>query len=98
MLPIGRMTVDTNAYLARYDRRAIALKTPEFRLQAHFFRNPNRIFTRASLIGVLGKGSEVHAERTVDTWMSRLRRSLQRQGVPLLPRTVRSAGYILDTR
>ncbi|MCJ2183980.1 response regulator transcription factor [Novosphingobium sp. 1949] len=98
VLTIGKMDVDTNAYLARYEGRALTLKTLEFRLLAHFFRNPDRIFTRASLIGVLGKGGEVHAERTVDTWMSRLRRSLQRQGVPLVPRTVRSAGYILDTR
>ncbi|MBT0670173.1 response regulator transcription factor [Novosphingobium profundi] len=98
VLAIGKMKVDTNAYLARYDGRPIKLKVLEFRLLAHFFRNPDRVFTRANLISVLGKGEEVHAERTVDVWMSRLRLSLQRQEVPLVPRTVRSAGYILDTR
>ncbi len=98
VLSIGKMNVDTNAYLARYDGRPIKLKVLEFRLLAHFFRNPNRVFTRANLINVLGKGEEVHAERTVDVWMSRLRRSLQHQQVPLIPRTVRSAGYILDTK
>ena len=95
---IGEMIVDTNAYSVRFRGRLLPLNVNEFRLIAHFGRHPDRVFTRGNLIGVLGKSMEVNDERTVDVWMSRLRSTLRRHGVPNVPRTVRSCGYILDSR
>lgn len=96
IMQMGDLTVDTNAYRVRYAGKVLPLRVNEFRLLAHFARHPNRVFTRSNLIGVLGKSREVHDERTVDVWMSRLRSALKSHGVPQVPRTVRSAGYILD--
>lgn len=97
ILRLGEMVVDTNAYSVRFRGKLLPLKVNEFRLIAHFARYPDRVFTRGNLIGVLGKSNEVHDERTVDVWMSRLRTALRYHGVPHIPRTVRAAGYILDS-
>ena len=97
VMTLGDMTVDTNAYLARFRGKPIPLKVNEFRLLAHFVRHPDRVFTRGNLIGVLGKSQAVNDERTVDVWMSRLRGTLRSHDVPYVPRTIRSCGYILDT-
>jgi two-component system phosphate regulon response regulator PhoB len=98
VMTLGDMTVDTNAYLVRFRGKALPLKVNEFRLLSHFVRHPDRVFTRSNLIGVLGKSKLVNDERTVDVWMSRLRGTLRHHEVPYVPRTIRSCGYILDTR
>ncbi|HKR91066.1 MAG TPA: response regulator transcription factor [Novosphingobium sp.] len=97
VLKIGEMVIDTNAYSVRFRGGMLPLNVNEFRLLAHFARHPNRVFTRGNLIGVLGKSKDVNDERTVDVWMSRLRSTLRKHGVPHVPRTVRACGYILDT-
>lgn len=97
ILRMGEMVVDTNAYSVRFRGKLLPLKVNEFRLVAHFVRYPDRVFTRGNLIGVLGKSKDVNDERTVDVWMSRLRSTLRTHGVPHIPRTVRAAGYILDS-
>ena len=93
---LGDLKVNADAFSIRYKGKPIPLKTGEFRLLAHFAANPNRVFTRGQLIGVLGKSVSVTEERTVDVWLSRLRATLKQFGVPHIPRTVRSFGYILD--
>ncbi|WP_260924741.1 response regulator transcription factor [Novosphingobium sp. 9] len=93
---IGELVVNVDAYSTRYRGKPITLKTGEFRLLAHFAANPNRVFTRSQLIGVLGKSVNVTDERTVDVWVSRLRSTLKSHGVPYSPRTVRAFGYIMD--
>ncbi|MGE3691214.1 MAG: response regulator transcription factor [Novosphingobium sp.] len=97
ILRMGQLSVDTNAFSAAYDGSAIPLTGTEFRLLAHFVRSPNKVFSRGDLIGVLGKNAAITNERTVDVWISRLRQTLEKAGVPHLPRTVRSFGFILDT-
>lgn len=96
VLRLGDLTVDTNAFSVRYRDRVLALKVSEFHLMAHFARHPNRVFTRSTLIGVMGRGQDVDDERTVDVWISRLRTKLRQYEVPYELRTVRSFGYILD--
>jgi two-component system phosphate regulon response regulator PhoB len=93
----GDLEVDTAAFLARYRGRCIALAPNEFRLLAHFIENPDRAFSRSSLISLLGKDSGVLDERTVDVWIGRLRRALKERGIPVQLRTVRSVGYVFDS-
>lgn len=89
------MQIDKAAYFARYQGRRIALASNEFRLLIHFVEDPNRVFTRNSLIDILHKADERIDERTIDVWISRLRRAFKAQGVPGRLRTVRSVGYVL---
>jgi two-component system, OmpR family, phosphate regulon response regulator PhoB len=92
----GALEIDPAAFLARYRGQRIGLAPNEFRLLAHFVENPDRVFTRNSLIGMVGKDNGVIDDRTVDVWIGRLRRALKEQGVPDPLRTVRSVGYVFD--
>lgn len=92
----GDLQIDLAAVLVRYRDKRITLAPNEFRLLAHFLGNPDRVFTRTSLISVLGKQGEAIDERTVDVWIGRLRRALAAQGYPDRLRTVRSMGYVFD--
>ena len=58
---------------------------------------PGRVFSREQLLdGVWGRDAEVEL-RTVDVHIRRLRKALNEGGRPDLIRTVRAAGYALDT-
>jgi two-component system phosphate regulon response regulator PhoB len=94
---MGELSVDLAAFLARWRGKAILLRPTEFRLLVHFMANPDRVFSRSSLIRHLGKDAEATDVRTVDVWIGRLRRSLKAHDVPDPLRTVRSLGYVLDS-
>ena len=92
----GELILDLAAHVVRWQGTPFPLRPNEFRLLIHFVEHPDQVFSRGSLIQVLGKDSEAIDERTVDVWIGRLRRSLKAQGVPNPLRTVRSMGYVLD--
>lgn len=92
----GELQVDLAAVLVRYRDKRIALAPNEFRLLSHFVQNPDRVYSRTALIGILGKQSVAIDERTVDVWIGRLRKALDAQGVPDRLRTVRAMGYVYD--
>lgn len=92
----GDLTLDLAAHVARWQGNPFSLRPNEFRLLIHFIEHPDQVFSRSSLIQILGKDSNTIDERTVDVWIGRLRRSLKSHGVPDPLRTVRSMGYVLD--
>ena len=81
---------------ARWKDRPIGLMPNEFRLLRYLMEQPGHVFSRAQLIAALGKNEQPIDERTVDAWVSRLRRSLREAGAGYPLRTVRSLGYVLD--
>lgn len=97
LLTHGELLLDLNAHQVRYQGRLLTLRPNELRLLAHFLDHPDQVFSRAALIERIGKDSDVSDERTVDVWVGRLRRALVAQGAPDPLRTVRSAGYVLDS-
>ena len=92
----GELTLDLVAYRVLWRKQPIKLMSNQFRLLAHFIEHPNQVFTRGSLIAVLGKDEHEIDERTVDVWVGRMRRTLKACGAPDPLRTVRSIGYVLD--
>ncbi|NOX94367.1 MAG: phosphate regulon transcriptional regulatory protein PhoB [Alphaproteobacteria bacterium] len=77
--------------------KEIHLGPTEFRLLDHLIQNPGRVYSREQLLNAVW-GSDVFVElRTVDVHIGRLRKALNKynQGDPI--RTVRSAGYALDS-
>lgn len=75
----------------------IHLGPTEFRLLRHFMENPRRVFTREQLLDAVW-GHDVYVEpRTVDVHIRRLRKALNGKDSSDIIRTVRSAGYALDT-
>lgn len=95
-IAMGDLVIDIAAFQARWRGVAIPLLPNDFRLLRYFVEHPGRVFTRSQLIAALGKHGEDIDERTVDVWVGRLRRALERAGVRLTIRTVRSLGYVLD--
>ena len=78
-------------------RRSVTLGPTEFRLLRHFMENPGRVFSRDQLIdSVWGQGIFIDS-RTVDVHIRRLRKALNADSEQDVIRTVRSAGYALDS-
>lgn len=91
------VTVDLQTHRVQRDGRALHLGPTEFRLLEHFMRYPRRVFRREELLDAAW-GQNVNVElRTVDVHIRRLRKSLNGEGELDLVRTVRAAGYALDT-
>jgi two-component system, OmpR family, phosphate regulon response regulator PhoB len=75
----------------------VRLGPTEFRLLRFLMEHPGRVFDRNQLIDAVW-GHDIYVDsRTVDVHIRRLRKALNEGGRPDLIRTVRSAGYALDT-
>lgn len=94
----GEIALDRSAHQVRFRGGVVPVRPNEFRLLAHFMEHPDQVFSRAALIDSLGKHGAGIDERTVDVWIGRLRRALIAHGAPDPLRTVRSFGYVLDSR
>jgi len=91
------ITMDLTAHRVQRNGRPIHLGPTEFRLLEFLMQHPRRVFSREELLNAVW-GPDIHVEpRTVDVHIRRLRKSIN--GVEELDvvRTVRAAGYALDT-
>ena len=78
-------------------RSTLPLGPTEFRLLKHFLEHPGRVFSRERLLDAVWGHDPRHRARTVDVHIRRLRQALNAGDRPDLIRTVRSAGYSLDS-
>ncbi|HEY0131902.1 MAG TPA: phosphate regulon transcriptional regulator PhoB [Allosphingosinicella sp.] len=91
------LEMDLATYRVRRGGRPVHLSPSEFRLLRHFMESPRRVFTREGLLDtVWSEGTELDL-RTVDVQIRRIRKALNEGGKPDLIRTVRSAGYALES-
>jgi two-component system, OmpR family, phosphate regulon response regulator PhoB len=91
------LELDTANHKVRRGGAAVAVGPTEFRLLRHFLEHPGHVFSRERLLdSVWGRDSEIEA-RTVDVHIRRLRKAINAGGARDLIRTVRSAGYSLDS-
>jgi two-component system, OmpR family, phosphate regulon response regulator PhoB len=97
ILRFGDLTLDLSAHRVSRSGNQIHLGPTEFRLLRFFLERPGRVFSREQLLdAVWGRDAEVEL-RTVDVHIRRLRKALNEGGHKDLVRTVRAAGYALDT-
>ena len=91
------ITMDLAAHRVQRNGRAVHLGPTEFRLLEFFMQHPRRVFAREELLDAVW-GLDIHVEpRTVDVHIRRLRKSINADGETDVVRTVRAAGYALDT-
>lgn len=91
------VSVDLAAHRVQRNGRPIHLGPTEFRLLEFFMQHPRRVFSREELLDAVW-GPDIHVEpRTVDVHIRRLRKCINAKGELDLVRTVRAAGYSLDT-
>lgn len=92
------IVMDLVAHRVMRAGKPVHLGPTEFRLLRHFLEYPGRVFSREQLLDAVWS-KDVYVElRTIDVHIRRLRMALNvGQGQDLI-RTVRSAGYALDSQ
>ncbi len=91
------IVMDLMSHRVHRNGRAIHLGPTEFRLLEFLMQHPRRVFSREELLNSVW-GPDIHVEpRTVDVHIRRLRKSINGEGDLDVVRTVRAAGYALDT-
>ncbi len=96
-LEYGGIVMDLAAHKVTFNGKAVRLGPTEYRLLLTLIERPGRVFSREQLLD-LAWGREIYVEqRTVDVHIRRLRKALSDAGSEDLIRTVRGAGYSLDT-
>ncbi len=96
-LAYADIEMDVARHKVRRGGAAVALGPTEFRLLRHFLEHPGRVFSRERLLdSVWGQDSEIEL-RTVDVHIRRLRKAINAGARADIIRTVRSAGYALDS-
>jgi len=89
--------MDTVGHKVRRAGEVVPLGPTEFRLLRHFLEHPGHVFSRERLLdSVWGHDSDIES-RTVDVHIRRLRKAINVGDRPDIIRTVRSAGYALDS-
>ena len=96
-LAYGDLEMDVEAHRVRRSGHLVQLGPTEFRLLRHFMENPGRVFSRERLLDAVWSHDPDIDARTVDVHVRRLRQALNAGGRRDLIRTVRSAGYSLDS-
>jgi two-component system phosphate regulon response regulator PhoB len=96
-LAYADIEMDIVSHKVRRGGSTIQLGPTEFRLLKHFLEHPGRVFSRERLLdSVWGHDSYIEP-RTVDVHIRRLRKAINIGGASDIIRTVRSAGYALDS-
>ena len=91
------ITMDLGTHRVTRNGRALHLGPTEFRLLEYFLQHPRRVFAREELLDAVW-GKDIHVEpRTVDVHIRRLRKAINGPDELDLVRTVRAAGYAIDT-
>jgi two-component system phosphate regulon response regulator PhoB len=97
VLSYAGIVMDLAAHRVTRNGRPIHLGPTEFRLLRHFLEHPGRVFAREQILDAVW-GHDVYVEpRTVDVHIRRLRKAINGPDEADVIRTVRSAGYALDT-
>ncbi len=96
-LSFADIEMDTVGHKVRRGGEAVLLGPTEYRLLKHFLEHPGWVFSRERLLdSVWGRDSDIEL-RTVDVHIRRLRKAINAEGRRDIIRTVRSAGYALDS-
>ena len=91
------ITLDLSAHRISRNGRQLHLGPTEYRLMEFLMQRPRRVFSREELLDAIW-GPSIHVEpRTVDVHIRRLRKAINGPGELDVVRTVRAAGYALDT-
>jgi two-component system phosphate regulon response regulator PhoB len=91
------IVLDLGAHRIARNGRPLHLGPTEYRLMEFLMQRPRRVFSREELLDAIW-GPSIHVEpRTVDVHIRRLRKAINAPDELDVVRTVRAAGYALDT-
>lgn len=93
IIQFNDLTLDENAKRVFYQSEQIQLSHTEFKLLHFFMAHPEKVYSREQLLNrIWGDDLEVE-DRTVDSYIRRLRRSLEPYQCDSYVQTVRGSGY-----
>lgn len=96
VLRIGDLVMDTVKRRVSRGGERIELSPREFEVLEVFMREPGRTFSRDEICERIWEREHEYDTRTVEIFVMRLRRKLDRTGEESRIRTVRSVGYVMD--
>ena len=96
VLSVGELSLDIVRRRLLRDGQAVDLSPREFELLQILMREPGRIFSRGELFERIWARSHAYESKTVEIFIMRLRRKLDRDGHPSVIQTVRGLGYGLN--
>ena len=88
----GDLTIDVTTHEVWRNRTAVHLTATEFHLLHYFARNPRLVLSKAQILAAVWPDDAWVDENVVETYVSYLRKKLDRLGSPVL-HTVRLVGY-----
>ena len=96
VLRFGDLLLDEERHEVRRSETQIALTATEFSLLRYLMLNPRRVLSKSQILQNVWHYDFGGNANVVETYISYLRRKLDAAGPPLI-KTVRQAGYMLDT-
>jgi two-component system phosphate regulon response regulator PhoB len=98
VVEVGDIELDRAAMVVRRRGHTVHLGPTDYRLLEFLMKSPGRVFTREQLLNSVW-GDDVYIDdRTVDVHIGRLRKALLQAWKTDPIRTVRGAGYSLNSR
>ena len=96
-LRFGSVELDCNQYLLRSSSGELRLNNKEYQLMELFMRNPRQVFSTSLLMDKVWElGSEAEVD-VVWTYIGFLRRKLRELNADIEIKTIRGAGYTLES-
>ncbi|SUT93847.1 MULTISPECIES: phosphate regulon transcriptional regulator PhoB [Actinobacillus] len=93
IINIDDLILDQNAKRVTFQKKEISLSSTEYKLLHFFMTHPEKVYSREQLLDFVW-GNDIYVEdRTVDSYIRRLRRSLEPCGFERYVQTVRGSGY-----
>lgn len=89
----GMLYLDAAAHRVRVGKTEVHLGPIEYRLLKFLMSNPEKVYNRTQLLELVWGADVCVGERTVDVYVTRLRKSLAEFGVTDYLQTVQGAGY-----
>jgi DNA-binding response OmpR family regulator len=94
-LRFADLELDTSARVARRARTTLRLSQREYALLEFLLRNPRRVQSRTRILENVWDDNFEPVGNVIEVLIARLRRKVDRPGLPALLHTVRGAGYVL---
>lgn len=93
LINFDQLILDIDAKRFSYQQQEINLSSTEFKLLQFFITHPEKVYSRDQLLDFVW-GNDIYVEdRTVDSYIRRLRRSLEFIGFDRYIQTIRGMGY-----
>jgi two-component system, OmpR family, response regulator len=96
-IEVGALHADPMTRMVTWSGHTAELTPREYQLLEYMLRRPGQVVTRAQLLDHVWSEGYGGSRNVVDVYIGYLRRKLERPSLPRLIRTVRGAGFVLET-